>query len=75
MSPVLSRTFTLGRYTCVERLGQGPAGEVWRAKRFGLAGLDRPYLVYRIGAAVLAQDPTANLRLQAALRSVAMSAR
>lgn len=71
MSPVLSRTFTLGRYTCVERLGQGPAGEVWRAKRFGLAGLDRPYLVYRIGAAVLAQDPTANLRLQAALRSVA----
>lgn len=70
MFAVLSRTFTLGRYTCVERLGSSPVGEVWRAKRFGLAGLDRQYLVYRIGASLLAQDPTANLRLQAALRSV-----
>lgn len=70
MVAVLSRTFTLGRYTCVERLGLSPVGEVWRAKRFGLAGLDRQYLVYRIGASLLAQDPTANLRLQAALRSV-----
>ncbi len=70
MVAVLSRTFTLGRYTCVERLGSSPVGEVWRAKRFGLAGLDRQYLVYRIGASLLAQDPTANLRLQAALRSV-----
>lgn len=70
MVVVLSRTFTLGRYTCVERLGSSPVGEVWRAKRFGLAGLDRQYLVYRISATALAQDPTANLRLQAALRSV-----
>ncbi|HND10462.1 MAG TPA: protein kinase [Pseudomonadota bacterium] len=70
MIAVLSRTFTLGRYTCVERLGQSPVGEVWRAKRFGLAGLDRQYLVYRIGASQIAQDSTANLRLQAALRSV-----
>lgn len=70
MIAVLSRTFTLGRYTCVERLGQSPVGEVWRAKRFGLAGLDRQYLVYRIAAAQLAQDSTATLRLQAALRSV-----
>lgn len=70
MIAVLSRTFTLGRYTCVERLGQSPVGEVWRAKRFGLAGLDRQYLVYKIGASQLAQDQTANLRLQAALRSV-----
>jgi len=70
MISVLSRTFTLGRYTCVERLGSSPVGEVWRAKRFGLAGLDRQYLVYRIGASLLAQDPSANLRLQAALRSV-----
>ena len=70
MVAVLSRTFTLGRYTCVERLGQSPVGEVWRAKRFGLAGLDRQYLVYRIGASQIAQDSTANLRLQAALRSV-----
>ncbi len=70
MIAVLSRTFTLGRYTCVERLGQSPVGEVWRAKRFGLAGLDRQYLVYRIAASQLAQDSTAALRLQAALRSV-----
>ncbi|HMU41130.1 MAG TPA: PEGA domain-containing protein [Pseudomonadota bacterium] len=70
MLTVLSRTFTLGRYTCVEKVGQGPVGELWRAKRFGLAGLDRQYLVYRISAAQLAQDSTTALRLQAALRSV-----
>ena len=67
---MLSRTFTVGRYTCVEKLGQGPTGELWRAKRFGLAGLDRQFLLYRIGAAELEKDPSAALRLQAALRSV-----
>ena len=67
---MLSRTFTLGRYTCVERIGVTPVGEQWRAKRFGLIGVERQYLVIKLHSQ-LAKDSAAVARLTTALRSYA----
>lgn len=64
----MTRTFTLGRYTCVERLGTGPVGELWRAKRFGLVGVEKQFLLTRVHPA-LAKDTAAVGRLQAALKT------
>jgi hypothetical protein len=63
----VTRTFTLGRYTCVERLGIGPVGELWRAKRFGLIGVEKQYSLSRLHPA-LAKDAAAGGRLTAALK-------
>ena len=62
MASVVARTFTLGRYTCVERLGAGPVGEVWRAKRFGLVGVERQVYIHKL-ASVLSKDAAAQGRL------------
>jgi hypothetical protein len=67
---VVTRTFTLGRYTCVERLGIDPLGELWRAKRFGLIGVERQFLLTRLHPP-LAKDTAAVSRLQAALKTYA----
>lgn len=64
---MLSRTFTLGRYTCVERIGVTPVGEQWRAKRFGLIGVERQYLLIKLHPQ-LAKDTAAVARLTAALK-------
>ena len=64
---MLSRTFTLGRYTCVERIGVTPIGEQWRAKRFGLIGVERQYLLIKLHPQ-LAKDTAAVARLTAALK-------
>lgn len=64
---MVSRTFTLGRYTCVERLGNSLLGDLWRAKRFGLAGVERQLLLTKLGA-TLAADTQAVGRIQAALK-------
>jgi serine/threonine protein kinase len=68
MASVVARTFTLGRYTCVERLGAGPVGEVWRAKRFGLVGVERQVYIHKL-APVLSKDAAAQGRLTAALKA------
>lgn len=68
MAPVVARTFTLGRYTCVERLGAGPVGEVWRAKRFGLVGVERQVYIHKL-APVLSRDAAAQGRLASALKT------
>lgn len=65
---MLSRTFTLGRYTCVERIGTGPLGEHWRAKRFGLTGVERHYLGLKLHSQ-LAGDAPGAARLQAAAKA------
>lgn len=65
---MVARTFTLGRYTCVERLGAGPAGETWRAKRFGLVGVERHVVIHKVGPA-LAKDAGALGRLATALKN------
>lgn len=65
---MVARTFTLGRYTCVERLGSGPAGETWRAKRFGLVGVERQVVVHKVGPA-LAKDASVLGRLATALKN------
>lgn len=65
---MLSRTFTLGRYTCVERIGVTPAGEQWRAKRFGLIGVERQYLLIKLHPQ-LAKDAAAVARLTTALKT------
>ncbi len=67
MPPVLKRTFTLGRYHCVERLGSGPLHETWRAKLYGIAGLERQVLVKRVHAHLLS-DPGLVQRLNEAVR-------
>lgn len=68
MASVVARTFTLGRYTCVERLGAGPVGEVWRAKRFGLVGVERQVYIHKL-ASVLSKDAAAQGRLASALKA------
>lgn len=65
---MLSRTFTLGRYTCVERIGTGPLGEHWRAKRFGLTGVERHYLGLKLHPQ-LAGDAPGAARLVAAAKA------
>ncbi len=67
---MVTRTFTLGRYTCVERLGTDPVGELWRAKRFGLVGVETQLLITRLHPA-LSKDPAGLLRLQTALKTYA----
>ena len=70
MASVAARTFTLGRYTCVERLGSGPVGEAWRAKRFGLVGVERQVYIHKL-APVLSKDAGAQGRLAGALKAYA----
>lgn len=65
---MLARTFTLGRYTCVERIGTGPLGEQWRAKRFGLTGVERHYLGLKLHPQ-LAGDAPGVARLVAAVKA------
>src|SRR5262245_44806436 len=42
------RAFYLGRYNCIERLGEGPLGETWRAKVYGVAGFEKQFAVKRL---------------------------
>lgn len=60
MQAVAKRTFTLGRYHCVERIGgsaafPGPYGELWRAKLYGMVGVERHLLVKRFHAHLLSE--------------------
>ena len=54
----------LGRYHLSDCLGGGPTGEVYRAKVYGIAGLDRDFAVKRFHATLVA-DGSAAARLQA----------
>ena len=67
---MLSRTFTLGRYTCVERIGASPLGEQWRAKRFGLTGVERLYLALKLPVQ-LAGETAAGSRLATSAKAYA----
>ena len=67
---MLSRTFTLGRYTCVERIGQSPLGEQWRAKRFGLSGLERQAIVLKFHSQLVPNAPAVT-KLQTLLKAIA----
>jgi hypothetical protein len=58
----------LGRYQLLEPIGAGPNGSVWRAKVFGVAGLERQFAVKRISAE-LAASPAAAATLSAAARA------
>lgn len=55
----------LGRYHLSDCLGGGPTGEVYRAKVYGIAGLDRDFAVKRFHPSLVA-DAAAAARLQAA---------
>lgn len=55
MEPGSKRAFYLGRYNCIERLGEGPLGETWRAKVYGVAGFEKQFAVKRLRAE-LCQD-------------------
>jgi hypothetical protein len=58
----------LGRYQLLEPIGAGPNGAVWRAKVFGVAGLERQFAVKRI-APELAASPASAATLSAAARA------
>lgn len=58
----------LGRYQLLEPIGAGPNGSVWRAKVFGVAGLERQFAVKRI-TAELAASPSSAATLSAAARA------
>src|SRR5262245_28554996 len=55
-------TFQLGRYHCTESLSVGPLGETFRAKVYGVAGLEKQYALKRIDAS-LRVDPDVRRRL------------
>src|SRR3954471_7540148 len=48
MDPSTKRAFYLGRYNCIERLGDGRLGETWRAKVYGVAGFEKQFAVKRL---------------------------
>ena len=49
-------SFYLGRYNCVERIGEGPLGETYRAKIYGVAGFEKMFAVKKLHAQLCA-DP------------------
>ncbi len=60
--PVQRRSFHIGRYHCTETLAQGPLGETFRAKVYGVAGLERQYALKQIDVS-LRTDPELRSRL------------
>src|ERR1041385_3917815 len=40
--------YQLGRYSCVERIGEGPQTETLRARLHGVAGVDRQFAIKRL---------------------------
>jgi eukaryotic-like serine/threonine-protein kinase len=50
------QSFYLGRYNCVEQLGAGPAGEVFRGKVFGVAGFEKEFAIKRVRQPLLADS-------------------
>ncbi len=50
-SPAVTDTF-LGRYHCVERLGDAPLGDVWRAKVYGLGGFEKEFAITQLSVAL-----------------------
>ncbi len=57
----------LGRYHLSDCLGGGPTGEVFRAKVYGVAGMDREFAVKRFHSSLVA-DPKASAALAVAAR-------
>ncbi len=57
----------LGRYHLSECLGGGPTGEVFRAKVYGVAGMDREFAVKRFHSSLVA-DPRVAAALAVAAR-------
>ncbi|HEY7953942.1 MAG TPA: serine/threonine-protein kinase [Polyangia bacterium] len=48
MDAPTKRAFYLGRYNCIESIGQGPLGETFRAKIYGVAGFEKQFAVKRL---------------------------
>jgi serine/threonine-protein kinase len=67
MDPSARRSFHIGRYHCTETLAQGALGETFRAKVYGVAGLEKQYALKQIEAG-LRVDPEARQRLVQAAR-------
>jgi serine/threonine protein kinase len=66
MDPAAKRAFYLGRYNCIERLGEGPLGETWRAKVYGVAGFEKQFAVKRLHAGQSQDEAFANAFVHAA---------
>lgn len=67
MEPVGNTGRRLGKYHLGESLGGGPTGEVFRARVYGVAGLEREFALKRFHPELLATDEGRE-RLRAALR-------
>ena len=61
------RSFHVGRYHCVEALSVSPLGETFRAKVYGVAGLEKQYALNQIDASIRV-DPARRSRLVDAAR-------
>ena len=61
------RSFHVGRYHCVEALSHGPLGETFRAKVYGVAGLEKQYALKQLDVS-LRTDPERRARLVEAAR-------
>ena len=70
MEPGARRSFHIGRYHCTETIAVGPLGETFRAKVYGVAGLERQYALKQVDAA-LRVDPEVRQRLIGAARQYA----
>jgi serine/threonine protein kinase len=62
----------LGRYHCVERIGQGALGETFRAKIYGVAGFEKQFAVKRLHARLCADEAFITRFVQAANRAAAL---
>ena len=54
--PGQKRAFYLGRYNCIDPLGEGPLGETFRAKIYGVAGFEKQFAVKRLHARLCADE-------------------
>ena len=70
MSEGSASSTRLGRYHLIEPIGRGPCGEVFRAKVYGVAGLDRQFAIKRVYPQLVANPRYAGA-LSAAARAYA----
>ncbi len=67
MDAASRRSFHVGKYHCVESIAQSPLGEVFRAKVYGVAGLEKQYALRQIDPS-LRVDPELRTKLLDAAR-------
>lgn len=71
-TPRAKRSFYLGRYNCIEPIGHSAAGEVFRAKMYGVAGFEKQFAIQRLNPGLSADERALENLLRAAAAAAAL---